>query len=190
MIAALFVADNGPYVGIEGVDAWTESRDARLYPGPHPVVAHPPCERWGRYARKYGRIGQDDACFESAVNAVRRFGGVLEHPQGSLAFALFQLPVPPSRGWSNPDKHGGRSCCVYQGHYGHRAPKATWLYSVGGFPELIWGKTAPRDLSHLSEQARRRAIKTGICQRLSRRQRMITPDPFRNILIEIARGAK
>lgn len=190
MVAALFVEKNGPYSKVEGVDLWDIGRDARTYSGPHPVVAHPPCERWGRYARKYGQVGQDQGCFEAAVNAVRKHGGVLEHPAASLAFTLFQLPTPPPRGWSKPDKFGGRSCCVYQGHYGHRAPKATWLYAVGHFPELTWGKTPPRDLSHLDEKARKRAIKTGICQRLSRRQRMLTPEPFRDLLIEIARNVR
>lgn len=46
MIAALFVETNGCYFGQPGVDPWDINRDARLYPGPWPVVAHPPCERW------------------------------------------------------------------------------------------------------------------------------------------------
>ena len=45
-VAALYVEANGPYAGLEGVDCWPESRDARRYAGPNPVVAHPPCNRW------------------------------------------------------------------------------------------------------------------------------------------------
>lgn len=48
MIAALYVATGGIYYGIDDVDPWDTARDARLYPGPHPVVAHPPCARWGQ----------------------------------------------------------------------------------------------------------------------------------------------
>lgn len=48
-IAALFVATGGCYFGLPGIDPWDKARDARLYAGPWPVVAHPPCERWGRY---------------------------------------------------------------------------------------------------------------------------------------------
>lgn len=49
MIAALYVLPDGPYAGLEGVEVWDEARDARTYAGPWPVVAHPPCQRWGRY---------------------------------------------------------------------------------------------------------------------------------------------
>lgn len=49
MIAALYVARGGCYFGLPDVDPWGEERDARKYAGPWPVVAHPPCERWGRY---------------------------------------------------------------------------------------------------------------------------------------------
>ena len=45
MIAALFVATDGCYFGLDGVDPWDIHRDARRYTGPHPVVAHPPCFR-------------------------------------------------------------------------------------------------------------------------------------------------
>lgn len=190
MVAALFVEQKGPYYGVDGIEPWDESKDARKYAGPHPVIAHPPCERWGKFAKIYGRIAQDDGCFEAALNAVRKFGGVLEHPEGSLAWVLFGLPKPPAKGWSKPDKFGGRSCLVYQGHYGHRAPKATWLYSTAGHPELIWGPTPPRDLSHLDEAARKRAIKTGICQRLSKRQRKLTPVEFRDALLAIVNSGR
>lgn len=40
------------------------------------------------------------------------------------------------------DERGAyRACHVEQGHYGHRARKATWLYAVNlrSYPDLIWG---------------------------------------------------
>ena len=94
-VAALFVQKDGCYTNLDHVDAWPESRDARLYDGPFPVVAHPPCQLWGalaavNYARwggEHNRPGNDDGCFYSALQSVRRFGGVLEHPAKSRAFA-------------------------------------------------------------------------------------------------------
>ncbi len=193
-IAALFVRGDGYYAVRDVCFLYdgSEGRDARDYAGPQPVVAHPPCQRWGNYAEKNGRIGQDDGCFEAARNAVRKYGGVLEHPAGSKAFGLFGLPIPKAgQGWSKPDKFGGRSCLVWQGTYGHRAPKPTWLYAVGiDFKELNWAKPPKRDLSHLDEKARKRAIKTGICQRLSKRQRELTPPEFGEMLIGLALSAK
>jgi hypothetical protein len=47
-IAALFVDPKGAYAGLPDVDLWGEARDARLYDGPYSVVAHPPCQRWGK----------------------------------------------------------------------------------------------------------------------------------------------
>lgn len=47
-VAALFVDAAGSYADLAGVDLWDEARDARLYPGTAPVVAHPPCQRWGK----------------------------------------------------------------------------------------------------------------------------------------------
>jgi hypothetical protein len=81
MIAALFVDKNGPYFGRDDVDPWDKERDARTYNGPWPVVAHPPCERWGRYwsggpsAKTRRLLGDDDGCFESALRSVRTWGG-------------------------------------------------------------------------------------------------------------------
>lgn len=82
-VAALFVDPHGVYSGLEGVDVWGEDRDARLYAGPYPVVAHPPCARWCALAplnaAMHGyAIGDDGGCFEAALAAVEKWGGVLD----------------------------------------------------------------------------------------------------------------
>jgi len=198
VIAALYVSERGPYLSVPDVDAWTVLRDARRYAGPHPVVAHPPCERWGRYwhggpsARVRRSRGDDHGCFAAALEAVRTYGGVLEHPADSSAWAAFGLLAPPrAGGWIVADWHGGWTCCVDQGHYGHRAQKATWLYAVRtALPMLTWGKSLRRvrfeDGFH-SREERRRKIRTGTCQRLSKRERSETPVPFRDLLLGLAR---
>lgn len=200
MIAALYVQRNGAYYGLPDVDPWDEARDARRYTGPWPVVAHPPCARWGRYwsggpsARVRRQLGDDDGCFHAALEAVRRHGGVLEHPEGTHAWRAAGLNLPPrAGGWIVADWDGGWTCCVEQGHYGHPARKATWLYAYGlEPPTLRWGKSEARvrlDDGFHSAEERRRAVKTGICQRLSARQRAATPPGFRDTLIDIARAA-
>jgi hypothetical protein len=133
-VAALYVQTGGVYFGLPDVDPWDETRDARLYAGPHPVVAHPPCARWCRLAAlveaRSGYVrGDDGGTFASALAAVRDFGGVLEHPAWSLAWAAHGLIVPPAFGWVRAftDLHGW-VCEVSQSVYGHPAEKRTWLY--------------------------------------------------------------
>jgi hypothetical protein len=204
-IAALFVATGGCYFDLPSVDAWDEPRDARAYAGDVPVVAHPPCERWGRYwgggpmlhgTPRQKVLGDDAGCFAAALAAVRRCGGVLEHPEASHAWRVHGIAAPPrAGGWVAADAHGGWTCCVEQGAYGHRARKATWLYAVRCvLPELRWGK-APGDFVRMkpgfhSKEERARAIKTGACQRLSKKQRAATPPEFRDILIAMARSVR
>lgn len=198
MIAALFVQDGGCYFGLPDVDPWPESRDARKYDGPWPVVAHPPCERWGRYwsggPSNHGRyrLGDDEGCFSSALAAVRKWGGVLEHPSGSFAWKAFGLNTPPrSGGWVSADFYGGWTCCVDQGHYGHRAAKATWLYAMAEVSPMTWGPSGIRlDLTKAStDDDRRKLVRRGVCERMSKRQRAATPPEFRDLLISIARSA-
>src|SRR3990172_777390 len=101
MIVAFSCLPRGPYFGLPDVDPWDEERDARLYAGPWPVVAHPPCARWGRYwsggpmAPGTRRLGDDDGCFEAALAAVRQWGGVLEHAEASHAWRAHGLTSPP-----------------------------------------------------------------------------------------------
>jgi hypothetical protein len=202
MIAALFVETNGCYFGLPDVDPWDIHRDARTYAGPWPCVAHPPCERWGRYwsggpsARVRRELGDDDGCFESALASVRRWGGVLEHPEASHAFKRFGLTIPPKSGrWIQADDRGGFTCCVEQGHYGHPARKATWLYlSRPGhsLPALTWGPSSGRRLDEgfhsKAERDAARAAGRRPVKRLSTAENVATPIAFRDLLISIAEG--
>lgn len=200
MISALYVHTQGTYFGLEGVDPWDITRDARRYRGTHRVVAHPPCERWGRYwgggpSVKVPRIkGDDGGCFLQALTAVRLWGGVLEHPEASHAWHHFGINAPPkSGGWIAADFEGGWTCCVEQGHYGHRARKATWLYAVDvELPELIWGPSTGERLDEgfhsKEERQQRRAAGQKPRKRLSRQECIDTPTAFRDLLLEIARN--
>lgn len=202
MIAALYVETDGTYFGVPGVDPWDEPRDARLYRGPHPVIAHPPCQRWGRYwhgstRRPHQfRLGEDGGCFASALTSVRNYGGIIEHPAHSHAWRYFGLRVPPAAGgWVQADDFGGWTCHVEQGHYGHLSRKATWLYAVGtARPELCWGpssqKIHPRALElHGYEKARRIGMMAMVGGKDKTRIRNATPEPFRDVLIALARWA-
>jgi len=200
--AALFVDTCGCYFGLPGVDPWDEARDARLYNGPHPVVAHPPCQRWGRFwhgsTRKphQFKLGDDGGCFEFALASVRKWGGVLEHPKDSHAWAHFGLNKPPaSGGWVKADDFGGWTCCVFQGHYGHFSGKPTWLYVVGtDLPELRWGKTEQRIHPialerHGYVKARRIGMMAMVGGKDKTRIRNATPETFRDILLAMTRSA-
>ena len=144
VIAALFVETGGAYFGVPGVDPWDALRDARTYAGPNPVVAHPPCNKWTSLAYINRRripgyeIGDDGGCFAAALAAVERWGGVLEHPAGSIAWKRFGLDHPERGFWKG--LFGSWVTEVDQGAYGHRARKRTWLYVNGGTvpPPLDW----------------------------------------------------
>ena len=203
MIAALFVKTNGPYFGLADVDPWDVRRDARRYPGPYPVVAHPPCERWGRYwfggpsAKERLQLGDDGGCFESALRSVRTWGGVLEHPEASHAWRTFGLIVPlRGGGWSVADDRGGWTCCVEQGAYGHRARKATWLYAFDvDLPALTWrasGEFVRIDAGYHSANERAAAVDRHKRDRgrLTNAERIATPIAFRDELIGMARSVE
>lgn|SRR6185437_673003 len=192
-VAALFVETGGIYFGLPDVEPWDEPRDARTYKGPFPVVAHPPCDRWCQMApvnqARYGhKIGDDGGCFEAALAAVRRWGGVLEHPAHTLAWPAFCLPAPLSRGWQRCID-GGFVAKVEQRHYGHRARKRTWLYAFGIEPSsLKWGPGAAPEVWISADRPRAELAAMGIGQ-LSKREAKATPTAFRDLLLSIARSA-
>ncbi len=210
MIAALYVQTNGSYFGLEGVDPWDEERDARKYAGPWPVVAHPPCQRWGRMwfgqpltvklTGKRKALGDDGGCFAAALDAVRTHGGVIEHPWGSLAWPHHGLTTPDrAGGWIMADFIGGWTCCVEQGRYGHYARKPTLLYVFGlsakQLPSLNWGYAEPTfDPAVVERIGIKRAKRLGeVGARgggTDSSPRIGTPEPFRDLLISIAKAAQ
>ncbi len=167
-VAALYVQTGGVYFGLPDVDPWDEARDARLYDGPWPVVAHPPCQRWCRLAgqleTRWGyRVGDDGGVFAAALAAVRRFGGVLEHPAHSQAWDAFDLPTPATWGWASSIGDEGWSCEIEQGHYGHELRKPTWLYCVGADPPgMRWG---PSEARRLKERGQVETLSTRVDRR-------------------------
>lgn len=179
-IAALFVEKDGPYFGLEDVDPWDFDRDARVYAGPHPVVAHPPCDRWSLMGLCRGYYdGQDGGCFDAALKAVCVYGGVLEHPAHTLAWKTFGLPKPAASGWTRSLLDDGWACEVDQRWYGHEANKPTWLYYVGPTPPpLRWGR-APR-----GDRTVGRSWGGG-----REHLRARTPIEFRDVLLAMARSA-
>lgn len=192
MISAIFVEKNGIYFGLPDVDPWDESRDARLYHGPHPVVAHPPCSRWCRLAglveARWGhKRGDDGGCFESALSSVRRFGGVLEHPAYSDAWSAFDLPRPSRHGGWQRGLCGGWACHVEQMRYGHPAKKATWLYAFGvDLPTLRWGSTLDAESTALVSWCGNHTSKFDKRKRVGKAAAAATPLEFRDVLIKMA----
>lgn len=175
-VAALYVDPvRGPYPQIDGVDIWGQAdarnpvgpldRDARTYDGPHPVVAHPPCGPWGKFRWRYaGGEGSRD-CGPRAVEQVRAYGGVLEHPQGSRLWQRCGLPQP-----GRSDAHGW--CIeVAQHDWGHPCDKPTWLYVVGTdtAPPLLHYQNPP---THCMVRRRDNAHNR---PELPKRQRHLTP---------------
>ena len=141
-IPVLFTCRSSPYLALPFCDCWDARRDATTYSEGLPVIAHPPCARWGKFASYDGHTpGDDGGLGDFAVETVRRFGGILEHPAHSGLFARHFMPQPRT----GLDLWGGFTVEVNQSAYGHRALKPTWLYCVGVDPSYPWrlGRGAP-----------------------------------------------
>ncbi len=184
-VAALYIDPRGPYPKMEGVDCWDEKRDARLYDGPHPVVAHPPCGPWGRLRQFCTK--QDGTLALRAVEQVRAWGGALEHPSGSLLFAHIGLPMPGE----GSDAFGGRSYEVDQCDWSHPARKRTWLYIVGvdsvRVLNGVWARRGTGTPTHVISTSRRRV--SPLPELTVKWQRAITPPLFAEWLVSLARSA-
>jgi hypothetical protein len=168
-VSVLFTRSDSCYIDLVA-DCWDIQRDARGYKGPNPVVCHPPCRGWGRL-RHWAKPRPDEKALGLfAVDCVRKYGGVLEHPYGSTLWPAAGLPKPGFK----PDAWGGWTLLVEQGWFGHAAPKPTYLYIVG---------LSRADIGDLPFQLHRAAGRT---LELSPADRERTPPKFAKFLLSIA----
>jgi len=174
-----------------GVDCWDEKRDARAYDGPHPVVAHPPCQLWvnfaalnyKRYGGEHNRPGNDGGCFAHALRAIRRVGGVLEHPADSNAWNAHYLLKPLHASTWNAAGRGEWVCEVWQSAYGHKARKRTWLYFCGDEqpPAADWRREPGTHQCGWFDR---------IKPTLSKAEASRTPPAFAEYLVSLARASR
>lgn len=189
MIAVLFARQDSIYKTL-GCDVWDIERDARKWPGGSPVVAHPPCRLWGRLRHFANSMPGEKELALFAVEQVRRFGGVLEHPAYSTLWPAAGLPKPGQV----PDKFGGWTLPIFQSWFGHRADKATFLYIVGIAPAQI--PVLPLMLGEathiIGTSARRkdglrlRPGDSGYRPEVTKAEREHTPEPLARWLLKVA----
>lgn len=128
-VAVLFAREDSIYKLLAGVEVWDSHSDARNFAGGMPVVAHPPCRAWGGLAHMANPAPGEKELGPWAVEQVRKWGGVLEHPIASKLWPACGLPEPGDR-----DEAAGFTVEVQQYWWGHRAEKWTRLYVCGCEP--------------------------------------------------------
>lgn len=181
-VAILFARADSNYKALPGCDVWDAERDARRWPGGCPVVAHPPCRAWGRL-RHFAKPRPDEKALALwAVEQVRKFGGVLEHPASSTLWPAAELPAPGKR-----DQWGGWTLPIHQHWWGHRAEKATLLYIVGCEPANVPPLPYRMDEPTHVVQSRKR---TGYRPHITKAEREHTPPELAKWLAELAASCK
>ncbi len=175
-VSALYVdTERGPYRDlVGGENCYGVDRDARTFRGPGPVVAHPPCGPWG--GLRMFCTKQDPSLAPIAVAQVRKYGGVLEHPCGSLLWRHCGMPRPFRRLPSFVGREWALQ--VDQVRWGHPCRKRTWLFFVGVTPRDLPPLPRSRAATHCIDSSSRKL------PYLEKGKRHLTPSPFARWLLE------
>jgi hypothetical protein len=187
MITALFVAPDSIYKTMDGVDAWDAARDALLWSGGGPVIAHPPCRSWSALRGLAHPLPGEHELAPWAVTVVRGWGGVLEHPAWSTLWPAMHLPPPGEQ-----DRYG-HSVVLDQYWFGHRARKRTWCYVCGvppaDVPVMPFALGTPSHQVAWSRSLTYR-VNSAAYRRpgLEPRERSATPARFAKWLVSVARA--
>ncbi len=185
----LFARSDSYYKKILGCDVWDIDRDATKWPGGLPVVAHPPCRAWGQLSHMANpRPGEKELAL-FAVDQVRKFGGVLEHPKLSKLWQMVPLPGPGMF-----DEYGGWTLPIHQNWFGHRAEKSTLLYIVGCRPSeipdmpMVLGRSSHRigSAGRRKDGTRLQPGDTGYRPETTHAEREYTPPDLARWLVSLA----
>lgn len=179
-VSVLFCCDQSPYKLLAGVDVWDKNR----YAGSNVVIAHPPCRTWGNLRTVATKAPPEEKQLGPwAVEQVRRYHGVLEHPAGSTLFEHCGCTNENDPGWL---------LTVDQWHWGHPAAKPTTLYIIGCPPHLVPAQpkregTPDRCISQ------GHGVRIGhplFKSRVTQWEREATPPEFAKWLVELARRCR
>lgn len=182
LVAVLFARADSNYKQMQGVDVWDAERDARNFKGGMPIIAHPPCRAWGVLKHMAKPKPHEKGLALFAVEMVRKWGGVLEHPSGSELWKTMGIPDADMFG----DEYGGYTVEIDQYDFGHVANKPTRLYVCG---------CEMRDLPKMPPKKHGRAAKSMTGQvpgttRCTQREREYTPPELAVWLVETVRRCK
>lgn len=184
VVAVLFARRDSIYKNLPDTDVYDIDRDARTFGGGMPIVAHPPCRAWGSLRALAKPAPGERELALLALDQVRAWGGVLEHPRMSRLWPTAGLPSAGRR-----DSFGGWTLGIDQYHFGHRAQKRTLLYIVGVGPREI--PAIPLCLGHAPRViTNRRGLKSGMPgyrPEVTKSEREATPPLLAMWLVELAR---
>lgn len=187
-VAILFARKDSIYKALPGCDVYDIDRNAMTFPGGLPIVAHPPCRAWGRlrhFAKP--RPGEKELALW-AIDQIRTWGGVLEHPATSTLWHEKNLPLGADR-----DEWGGFTLSVDQFWWGHKARKRTWLYVCGVAPSEIPAMPIRLDaVTHVVNLFSKVRKQKGRYHRpeITKAEREATPPDLARWLVELAKNCK
>jgi len=182
-VAVLFARRDSIYKTLPGCDVYDADRDARTFEGGMPVVAHPPCRAWGRLRAFANPVPGEMNLGRLAVALVREFGGVLEHPAGSLLWRAQMIPLPGAE----RDQWHGWTLAAPQKWWGHKAEKASWFCIVGAAPDDLPSLPIVLGDAAYVVQSRKRS---GHKPHITKAEREHTPSDLARWLVETARRCR
>jgi hypothetical protein len=130
MVSVLFARKDSIYKTFHDVDVWDIERNAMSWPGGNSLIAHPPCRSWGRLRHFSKGDAKEKDMAVWAIEQVRKWGGVLEHPADSLLWRTVGATY-------YRDSWGGYLIWISQFWFGHRADKPTCLYIKGCRSDML-----------------------------------------------------
>jgi hypothetical protein len=182
MVAILFARNDSNYKALPGVDVWDKTMDARRWPGGSQVVAHPPCRAWGNLKHLAKPLPHEKDLAIFAVQMVRKFSGVLEHPSGSQLWDAMMIPSADMFG----DEFGGYTIEIDQWDFGHVAHKPTKIY-VCGLDYGLLPQLPPKRYGKPAKSITGQVFGTVRC---TDKEREYTPMPLAIWMVEVARLCK